>query len=688
MYENTEDHNSQRQGYHREAQGRNRIPLKKRHVGRRCAVDGRRTTMRPRARNIRDRLEAIGFYLDVFIASLSDMAGSSAYPKVELCRDIEEIRHRASHEGIQFLTRTCPSYAKAVDTALASGAVLQVRGFQCRGRTPLPLFLGWWLAQIFDSFGCERSDASADALSKLRQTLYLFYKLELPIDTDQANDVINLFRDTDSRLPDKMPALDSTMSWIVSEAKNLIHRVLAPVDPLGIDFVPRHGPGSVATGEKCYEKPFFKRIYSRLEKSFPLADYFFFNYSHLCDRIQDLETYESRESGTAKVVLVPKDSRGPRLISCEPLELQWIQQGLMRSMVKAISRHPMTSSQVNFVDQTINRRLALEGSLGRPVATLDMKEASDRVSLCLVERLFPRTWFDALYACRSSATRLPSGEVVMLKKFAPMGSAVCFPVESLVFWALSVAVIMNTNPDISRWNACSQVFVFGDDLIVPLKDQEKVRHHLPKLDLLFNDGKCCVAGSFRESCGCDAYKGIDVTPLRIKCTWDPHLAGMAYPSWVSYHNEACRRGLFGLADLIAGAIQRVKRTPYSSTEECSCVCLVDDRKMARVENIKLNIPRRRSPVNGRNDYQRNEFYATQVRARIVNTGTSCWEEMLRTTTSSVLAPDGCGSEMSRINPTRVNFRQFLGEAPLVTACQYALPRQAILRRGWYPIDVS
>lgn len=622
------------------------------------------------------------------------MASSSAYPEVELCRDVEEIRHRASREGLSFLTKTCPSYAKAIDIALATGTVLQVRGFKTRGRTPLPLFLGWWIAQLFDLNGCERSDAPAGVLGKLRQTLYLFYKLELPIEEDQANDVINLFRATDSSLPDSMPDQDDATAWILREAKNLIARVLGPVDPLGADFAPRHGPGAVATGEKCYEKPFFRRLYSRLEKSFPLADYFFYNYSHLCDRLQELSSFESMEAGTAKVVLVPKDSRGPRLISCEPLEYQWIQQGLMRCMVKAISRHPLTSSRVNFIDQTINRKLALEGSKGVPIATLDMKEASDRVSLVLVRELFPSRWYDALYACRSSATRLPSGEVIALKKFAPMGSAVCFPVESLIFWALSVATIMNMEPELSRWNACSQVYVFGDDLIVPLKNQERIRQILPKLDLKFNDAKCCVAGSFRESCGCDAYKGVDVTPLRIKCTWDNRLAGMAYPAWVSYHNEACRRGLFRLADLIAGRIQKSRRTPYASSEASGCVCLVDDRKTARVENVRLNIARRFNPA-----LQCKEYYATRVIARIVNTGETCsgeallwdtipWEEMQRVAALRVRAPGDDVGETRRHSPTPENFKQFLVEESLVTACKYALPRQATLRRGWYTVDVS
>jgi hypothetical protein len=64
----------------------------------------------------------------------------------------------------------------------------------------------------------------------------------------------------------------------------------------------------------------------------------------------------------ARVCLVPKDSRGPRIISCEPAELMFIQQGIMRKLYSHLETHHLTAGQINFTDQSINRNLALLAS--------------------------------------------------------------------------------------------------------------------------------------------------------------------------------------------------------------------------------------------------------------------------------------------------------------------------------------
>jgi hypothetical protein len=357
----------------------------------------------------------------------------------------------------------------------------------------------------------------------------------------------------------------------------------------------------------------------------------------------------------------------------------------MRLLVKAIESNPLTAGHVNFTDQQINRRLALIGSREmNSWVTLDMKEASDRVSLQLVEDLFPATWVRALTAARTTATKLPDGTVVQLKKFAPMGSAVCFPVEALVFWALSVCAVRMQNPTLTSRDVRDRIYVYGDDLIVRSEDQAAIRQLLPEFGLLFNEGKCCVAGSFRESCGCDAFKGVEVTPLRIKSTWVDHLPGASYASWVAVVNGFLQRGMWLTADLILRRIQLVRRTPYTDeVNGSSYVAVYDIRKTARHEN---NLMRFRKRFNV--SLSRWEIYAWQVRSRrITSTGASSWAEMqriaslkTRETSSSSLAP------LRRLVQAHGN-EQLLSYAnnckPLtVTAYQYTLPRQVTLRRGW------
>lgn len=645
------------------------------------------------------------FYVDLFSVSYSDVADVSAIPRRELQRDIAEMRHRVAHEGLSFLTRTLPSLAKAVDTALARGSLLQCPGFRKKAGHAAPLFLGWLLRRIFDPLGRERSDASPDALGMIRQLCYLFYKLETPIDEAQANKVIDSFKKTEEELFRKEDVPSSGLkAGIIRNAKNLIHRVLGPVDPKGTDFVPRHGPGAVATGEKSWEKPFFKRFYRDLAKEFPYEEYFYFNLSHVCDELQHFKTLVELESGTAKVVLVPKDSRGPRLISCEPLEYQWIQQGIMKVMVKAITSCPLTEGFVNFDDQSVNRAFALAASCGAPWVTLDMKEASDRVSLDLVELLFPETWVRALKACRTTATKLPDGVILPLKKFAPMGSAVCFPVEALVFWALSVAIIhAHKCPEVNLFRFAqgfrSQgqqppswagqesgrlthhrlggvTYVYGDDLIVRSEDHGYLLQWLPRFGLMLNEGKCCTHGSFRESCGCDAYKGVDVTPLRIRKMWGHRLTGTNYVSWVAYRNAFLDRGYVKTADFLTEAIQWRRKTPYSNVRDMSTVAFYDVRKTAHHENTRLGFRRRFNP-----SLHRYEWNTWRVRSRRLKTGAAGWAEMQRIASYWRSGQDlRLAPYVSPSDPRAVRLASEVGS--LVTACEYTVTRAVTLSRGW------
>jgi hypothetical protein len=624
-------------------------------------------------------------YLDLIIAGLRDVASASAkYLKPELRRDILEIERRFACEGLSFLTRTLPKLGKAIDLALATNTPLQTSGFSTR-KSKIPVFLGCLLREVFDELGRERSDASPAAVASLRQILMYCYKLELPIDENLSNEVISKFQETDRDLPGKQ-SWDAQTEFAVEEARKLVARVLSPVDPTGAGFNPRHGTGAVATGEKVYEKPVFKRYYRRLAARFPYEDYFYYNPTHLCDELHAFLGLDELEEGTAKVVLVPKDSRGPRLISCEPLEYMWIQQGLMRVLVKAIESSPLTAGHVNFRCQEINRRLALAGSSDpKSWVTLDMKDASDRVSLDLVKAVFPPTWYAALSAARSAHTKLPCGRVVTLNRFAPMGSAVCFPVEALVFWALSVVAMRMRSPSRPLQDILGSVFVYGDDIIVDFKDQEVVRQLLPKVGLAFNEGKCCVAGSFRESCGLDAYKGVQVTPLRLKCTWNHCLPGRYYVSWVAHANALLRRGMFETADLLIKKIQKVRKTPYSDVEDPSYPSFNDPRKIARQENKKLGFQRRYNVARNRFEIR---TWLARSRA-VTGTGHSGWSEMQRIASYSlpsdeggglVPAPDKCNS----FDKEELRLLAFDGEDDhlLVRAYRYTLPRQVTLRRGW------
>jgi hypothetical protein len=284
----------------------------------------------------------------------------------------------------------------------------------------------------------------------------------------------------------------------------------------------------VATGEVLNSKYVFQRKYQRLHQEYPYYEYFSPSLGKLSFESGWYQKLQPSINPTAKVVLVPKDSRGPRLISMEPLEIQWIQQGLSKKFVKRVERHALTRGFVNFTDQTINRALAREASERGHLATLDLKAASDRVPLKLVEYLFPEDLFKAMMACRSTCTTLPSGEVLPLYKFAPMGSALCFPVMATTLWALTQSILSLDPDDLDEREELHALprsprlatFVYGDDLIVPTDAASRVFAELPHYGLKLNEQKSYTTGFFRESCGMDAYFGDQVTPVRLRASLD------------------------------------------------------------------------------------------------------------------------------------------------------------------------
>jgi len=636
------------------------------------------------------------WYCDLLCKVYSDVV--DAYPaqhRTEFERDLKTIRSRFEHEGISFLTKVLPSLGKAIDTALASGSVLQVPAFKKRTGSSLPRFLGWLIGHVFGSNGVELPHGCPTALGHIRHLCYAFYKLQLPYSDESVEKVLNDFVITDSQLQQNW-ILTNEDKHVVRGASAIIARVLGPTDPTWI--YPRHGPGAVATTERGPGKSAFSRLYRNLEEVYPFTEYFFYSLSHVCDRLVSgslalvpegvvrdgslelrqlgrvrlgypreteapntprsenvgcglrsrgfprgnlgtstrkrtmlslgtVQCPEVLDSSTAKVVLVPKDSRGPRLISMEPLEIQWIQQGQMKLLVETLESHQLTRGQVNFSNQEVNRSLALEASRHGNLVTLDMKDASDRVSQHLVWTLFPLNWVRALEASRSSETKLPSGKIVKLHKFAPMGSAVCFPIEALCFWALAVSLIMTKKPSLTMRQAAKLVWVYGDDIITYRINYSEVMQMLEKVGLLFNQSKCCTSGFFRESCGLDAYKGVVVTPVRIAKRWCRQLVVPTLQSYIEYSNSLYIRGYHKAAGFIEEWIQSLASVPYA-TVTCEGLCFV--RPWSDIVSLNHGIGVR---MRFSRTLHRLEVLGWTIRAKELRNDTSDWEELLRSSSS-------------------------------------------------------
>jgi hypothetical protein len=565
-------------------------------------------------------LKSAPFYERFYICLLQDAARMCNCSERELDQDLNRFRLRFASEGIRFLTETLPSFGKALDRALSThgtSLILQTRKRACDDSRPAFLWAYW--KEVFNSDNSLKEEPSVLHIRVLRQLLYVLYKLALPYDEAKTQKVLDSFESVEEELRVKP---DSDFDGpIIDKARSLIGRVLCNFDYR--DIKPRHGPGAVSTGEKLHRKMTFSRLYHEVERIYPFTEYFM-----LASDCPDLSIREldltALPAGTAKVVLVQKDSRGPRLISCEPLEYQWIQQGLGRALQAYLEASHYTRGRVNFTHQQVNRDLAHASSLTREFATLDMKDASDRVSIALVERLFGNTAvLEALMATRSYWTRLPNGRVRTLFKFAPMGSALCFPVEALCFWALGVAVLVH-EAGYSWRKARKSVYVYGDDLIVPLEVCERLIQYFPKVGLMFNPDKCCTTGFFRESCGWEAYKGFSVKPTRLRKVWVTTREPGTLAAYAAYSNALRREGWSSSADFIVTEVETLwGPLPYLTLDECEALksyqnCLDRNQDVppdripvvgwydAVVAECTMNKSRLRSRYN--RDLQRIEFW--------------------------------------------------------------------------------
>lgn len=281
----------------------------------------------------------------------------------------------------------------------------------------------------------------------------------------------------------------------------------------------KHGPGAVSEVTGPSNKYSWTSWPARLENAFPIADCGYHNYaSWASDAIShELDPSES----FSRLVDVPKSYLKPRLIAVEPSAHQWCQQNIWDYFCNR-TRTSWIHDFVRFRDQSLNQELCSYGALTGTLATVDLSAASDRVSCRVVGNLFRRNpeLLIALQATRTRFVRqsqLRDGPALLpLRKFSTMGSACTFPVESLLFLAISLATVATKHRGSLRANNfkdyAGRVAVFGDDIIIPSDCRELLFALLEVLYFKVNVAKSHWIGKFRESCGVDSFGGVNVTP--------------------------------------------------------------------------------------------------------------------------------------------------------------------------------
>jgi hypothetical protein len=603
------------------------------------------------------------FEVNLVTTLLHDVCKSHAavFNATSLKRTTKVVHSRFESEGISFLTKTLPALAKALDRALAGEQPLNCSelGFKPLSElSNLPLFMGEFFQLVLHSDGTALPGPCVISIGILRQILYLFYKYELKNSSSDEQKVLDQFLQTERDLVDvdkvliyhqKLLHIDGVRLYgpmkdsillgdpanpslgyfkpgedtlglynllfsrrsihIVRRARIALRKALAGIDLS--DITPAHGPGVVSTKETPWGKYVWTNVSSRITALYPYDAFFCASLGAVCDSYPTFEKVGESEP-PAQVILVPKDSRGPRLISCEPVDKQWIQQGIRSVLYRHVKASPLVGTQVLFTDQTPNQRAALSGSIDGKHSTLDLQEASDRVSLELVRLLFPEELLPYLECCRSEETVMPNGERVSLRKFAPMGSALCFPIMALSIWALLYATAHDQDTK-------DRILVYGDDVIVPTAFAADAITVLELFGLKVNRNKSCTKGFFRESCGVDAYKGINITPVKIKTVWTSHPSPESFMSWVAYANYFYKRNCFGVYELIVAQLTGLYWPIANKTDH--------PRSLVKLEEAAVQS--RPVPYRWNRRLQRREFKTLEYTARKVIRVLPGWNMLLR-----------------------------------------------------------
>lgn len=206
------------------------------------------------------------------------------------------------------------------------------------------------------------------------------------------------------------------------------------------------------------------------------------------------------------VITVPKNYKTDRTIAKEPDMNIYVQKGL-----GAVIRRRLKLVGVDLDDQKRNQEGARIGSLTGQLATIDLSMASDTVALELISFLLPNDWWWALEQCRSPVGVLPDGSVIRYQKVSSMGNGFTFELETLLFWCICQQVCCSNINEMD-----SRILVYGDDIVVPTDQAERVLYRLWQAGFRPNLNKTYIDGPYRESCGKHYFQGCDITPFYVR----------------------------------------------------------------------------------------------------------------------------------------------------------------------------
>lgn len=500
-------------------------------------------------------------YIDLMVALLADLSADELTTRY--------ILKRVEVEGIAFLTVPLPAFEKSVLSYIESGSDLysgisykhaRWHSLRTQHNIKYDLFEG----QNLYPFGCFLEPIKsglkelnlhkvANNLFKLRQICSYLYKLvgapSLVTETEAVADwlAIEIAMDRTAISSNRIASMRTLIFKEFSLLTTLHEHSLLSSYP------PRNTSGSfMGYNRLINDSPSATR-----EMKSPYYEYTHFadnNYKGTSGYKKPYKSYKFRyqrcESTSPitndKLLYVPKNRKTPRgIMKTDPHMLSY-QMSFFDFMVDYLEK--VTSKRINFRDQSVNQKLAYQGSIDGSYCTFDLSSASDRVSFSLISRLFqgtpllkfiskyrnyevklPLVKEDILYSnlrkrltpsdftelCNKVSGTAETGMFYgPLKKLAGMGSGFTFPLLAFVCYLSIVSYLVDHGVPFKV--ASRDVYVYGDDIIVKSYIKHIVPVVLSEIGLKINPDKSFTNSYFRESCGVDAYGGYNVTPVRLK----------------------------------------------------------------------------------------------------------------------------------------------------------------------------
>lgn len=377
---------------------------------------------------------------------------------VKTVRDEATLRRRFENQNNWFLEVSLPTLDDALLRGLSTGQLQPITGYGLQSKTKLPKFLyGFWRL-IFDEDGVLLASPNQTSIQAIRQVSRFCKKIKEVCNDDAVEAAFSGFIETDRAL--SQVRFTDRVLVLQEIAHRLFGRAIGKVFEEDLPY--KHGPGAVADLLDGHERYSFSSVPDRLidEVGMDVFKPFWWQGEPLNQEIP------------ARLVAVPKTATKPRLISIEPAYNMYVQQGIHAVLQRELDKN----ETCGYASREPNRRLAREGSISGQLATIDLSEASDRVHYGVLKAMFGFNphFLRLIDACRTRVVTFPDGRSLLLNKFASMGSALTFPLESmyfnvLVFYAIMVQDRDFSNGALQRLRRDRRIRIYGDDIIVPVE---------------------------------------------------------------------------------------------------------------------------------------------------------------------------------------------------------------------------